>query len=71
MRRSHGGGRRTAAAAGLAAVLALAGCGKSQAPQDDPLQRAPGQAYFYGTDGNMLNAIGDLLTPSSPVASPA
>lgn len=66
MRRSHGGGRRAAAAAGLAAVLALAACGKGQAPQDDPLQQAPGQAYFYGSDGNMLNAIGEELTQFLP-----
>jgi ABC-type branched-subunit amino acid transport system substrate-binding protein len=66
-RRSRVGRGRGVAAAGFA-VLLLAGCTESAAPPPDPLQRAPGQMYFYGSDGNMLNGVGDLVTAVRPDA---
>jgi len=58
-----------ATALAAAAVLALAGCTQpSNKIDSDPLKHAPGQVYFYGTDGNMLNGIGDLLAKDHPNA---
>jgi ABC-type branched-subunit amino acid transport system substrate-binding protein len=57
----------TTAAAAIA-VLAVAGCGQPTAAPNDPLQRKPGQVHLYGTDGNMLNAIGDILAEEYPNA---
>ena len=49
------------------AVLAAAGCAQPSSTTDsDPLAHAPGQVHFYGTDGNMLNGIGDLLAKDHP-----
>jgi branched-chain amino acid transport system substrate-binding protein len=51
------------------AVLAVAGCAPtSNTVGPDPLTHAPGQVHFYGTDGNMLNGIGDLLAKDHPNA---
>jgi ABC-type branched-subunit amino acid transport system substrate-binding protein len=59
-----------ATALAAAAVLALAGCTQpsTNTIDGDPLTHAPGQVYFYGTDGNMLNGIGDLLAKDHPNA---
>jgi ABC-type branched-subunit amino acid transport system substrate-binding protein len=57
----------TAAAAAIA-VLTVAGCSQPAVTSNDPLQRKPGQVYLYGTDGNMLNAVGDLLVEEHPNA---
>jgi ABC-type branched-subunit amino acid transport system substrate-binding protein len=54
-----------AAVAGVA-VLAVAGCGQATPDRTDPLQRKPGQVHLYGTDGNMLNGVGDLLSKDHP-----
>ncbi len=56
------------AAVAVMAVLAIAGCGQGTAARTDPLQRKPGQVHLYGSDGNMLNGIGDLLTKDHPDA---
>jgi ABC-type branched-subunit amino acid transport system substrate-binding protein len=55
----------------LAAVIVLgsAACGTpSTERDDDPLRHAPGEVHFYGSDGNMLNGIGDLLSKDHPNA---
>ena len=57
-----------AAVAATAVALALAGCSDPAVAPDDPLGHKPGQLYFYGTDGNMMNSIGDLITPDHPEA---
>jgi ABC-type branched-subunit amino acid transport system substrate-binding protein len=54
------------AAVAVVAALAVAGCGTPTADRTDPLQRKPGQVHLYGTDGNMLNGIGDLVTKEHP-----
>jgi ABC-type branched-subunit amino acid transport system substrate-binding protein len=53
-------------AVAVMAVLAVAGCGDSTNARTDPLQRKPGEVHLYGTDGNMLNGIGDLLSKDHP-----
>lgn len=65
--------RRTwyASVVSAVAVLAMAGCTEPTDSGDgNPLAHAhaPGQVYFYGTDGNMLNGIGDLLSKEHPNA---
>jgi hypothetical protein len=55
-----------AVAVAVVAALAVAGCGTPTADRTDPLQRKPGQVHLYGTDGNMLNGIGDLVTKEHP-----
>jgi len=50
--------------AAVVAALALAASGCTTTPSgapDDPLQRPAGEVRLYGSDGNMLNAMGDLL----------
>jgi ABC-type branched-subunit amino acid transport system substrate-binding protein len=53
--------RAVAAFAAVAAMAALTGCvgGQGETP-DDPLLPAD-VVQLYGTDGNMLNSVGDLL----------
>ncbi len=61
------GGRLTSLAAVSVAIgLALSGCGGRSAAPPDPLHRQPGQMYFYGSDGNMSNGVGDLVTEVHP-----
>ncbi len=57
-----------AAAAGVAVLAVAAACGNSDDPPADPFARQPGQVHFYGTDGNMLNGIGDLVHADHPNA---
>jgi len=52
--------RAVAAVLATAVVLAAAGCAQ-QAPNADPLERSADEIRLYGSDGNMLNAVGDLL----------
>ena len=52
--------RAVAATLATAAVLAAGGCGQP-APSADPLERPADEIRLYGSDGNMLNAVGDLL----------
>ena len=50
-------------------VLAAAGCTQPQQNSStDPLAHKPGQVHLYGTDGNMLNGVGDLLAKDHPNA---
>jgi len=49
-------------------ALVLAGCSDNGPASDDPLQRPPGQMYFYGSDGNMINGVGDRVTALRPDA---
>jgi ABC-type branched-subunit amino acid transport system substrate-binding protein len=53
---------------GIAAVLVVSGCAGTSAPPPDPLQRQPGQVFLYGTDGNTMNGVGDLITKTHPNA---
>ncbi len=53
--------RAIAAVLASAAVLTVTACGGGVAPAPDPLLRSPDEIRLYGTDGNMLNAVGDLL----------
>jgi ABC-type branched-subunit amino acid transport system substrate-binding protein len=52
----------------VAGVLALAGCTGGNNGSSDPLQRQPGHVYFYGSDGNMINGVGDRVTKLDPNA---
>lgn len=64
-------GRRRAwgtAAACVATGLVLTGCAESPPPPADPLGRQPGQVHLYGTDGNMLNGIGEAIHEVHPDA---
>ena len=63
-------GRRAwcAAAASVAIGLVLSGCGDPEPPRSDLLNRSPGQVYLYGSDGNMLNAIGEIIQENHPDA---
>jgi hypothetical protein len=63
-------GRRAwgVAAACVAAGLVLSGCSDAPDTPLDPLERAPGQVYLYGTDGNMLNGIGEMIHQAHPDA---
>lgn len=47
--------------AATAVLAAVAGCGGQTLDSDDPLGRSAGEIHLYGTDGNMLNGVGDLL----------
>jgi ABC-type branched-subunit amino acid transport system substrate-binding protein len=61
--------RRTMYAAIVAiAALATGACAKPAAPNGDPLAHSATQVHFYGTDGNMLNSVGDLLVKEHPNA---
>jgi ABC-type branched-subunit amino acid transport system substrate-binding protein len=60
--------RWCAAAASVAAALMLVACGNAAQQPTDPRQHQPGQVYFYGSDGNMLNGTGDLVTANHPNA---
>jgi branched-chain amino acid transport system substrate-binding protein len=64
------GGRRAGGvgAACIAAGLILAGCTGPAPSQMDPLEREPGHVYLYGTDGNMMNAIGSAIHGAHPDA---
>jgi ABC-type branched-subunit amino acid transport system substrate-binding protein len=53
-------------AAAAIAVLGLAACSPDTTTPDDPFARQPGQVYLYGTDGNMLNGVGDLVSEKHP-----
>jgi ABC-type branched-subunit amino acid transport system substrate-binding protein len=45
-----------------AVALAASGCTTtSSGDPDDPLKRPAGEVRLYGSDGNMLNAMGDLV----------
>ncbi|HLT10942.1 MAG TPA: ABC transporter substrate-binding protein [Micromonosporaceae bacterium] len=48
--------------AATAALVAISGCTASTQEIDDPLSTPTNQIRLYGTDGNMLNGVGDLLT---------
>jgi hypothetical protein len=63
-------GRRAwcAAAASIAIGLVLSGCGDPEPPRSDLLNRSPGQVYLYGSDGNMMNAIGEMIQQNHPDA---
>jgi ABC-type branched-subunit amino acid transport system substrate-binding protein len=50
----------------VVAVLAAAGCAQQSAAAGDPLRPKPGEVHLYGSDGNMLNGIGDLLAKEHP-----
>src|SRR5436190_350078 len=41
-------------------LIAAAACSKP-AVGTDPLARPPGEVHLYGSDGNMMNAVGELL----------
>jgi ABC-type branched-subunit amino acid transport system substrate-binding protein len=58
----------TLASAAIAGVLVLTGCGAGGQGPTDPLQREPGHVHLYGSDGNMLNAVGDRVTALRPDA---
>ncbi len=58
----------TAATATVAGVLVLAGCGGEDPAPQDPLARPPGHVYFYGSDGNMINGVGDRVSALAPDA---
>lgn len=64
------GRRRTwgTAVACVATGLVLTGCTEPPPPPPDPLERQPGQVYLYGTDGNMLNGIGEAIHQIHPDA---
>jgi ABC-type branched-subunit amino acid transport system substrate-binding protein len=47
--------------AATTALVAAAGCGVANETPDDVLRRPPEEIRLYGTDGNMLNGVGDLL----------
>jgi ABC-type branched-subunit amino acid transport system substrate-binding protein len=49
------------ATVGAALALAASGCAASADAPNDPLSRPAGEVRLYGSDGNMLNAMGDLL----------
>src|SRR5262245_16462484 len=50
-------------------LLAVAACtGEEPATSSDPLGRKPGEIFLYGSDGNMLNGIGDMVTKDHPNA---
>jgi ABC-type branched-subunit amino acid transport system substrate-binding protein len=72
MRRKWSRGRRRVmftSVLAAAAVLVAAGCSQPKTNGlPDPLQRKPGQVHFYGSDGNMLNGVGDLLAKDHPNA---
>ena len=53
--------RAVAVVAATAALAALTGCAGQGETPDDPLQLPPEVVRLYGTDGNMLNSVGDLL----------
>jgi ABC-type branched-subunit amino acid transport system substrate-binding protein len=59
--------RRWSTVAALA-VLSVAACSGETTGPTDPFARQPGQVYFYGTDGNMLNGVGALVSPDHPNA---
>ena len=62
MRRLRSRVARTSAATVTAVALLLAsGCAKEPAPVDDPLAGPAGSVRLYGSDGNMLNAVGERL----------
>jgi ABC-type branched-subunit amino acid transport system substrate-binding protein len=46
----------------VAALFALSACSGDEVPTGDPLTRPDGEVRLYGSDGNMLNAVGELLT---------
>ena len=64
------GGRRawSLVAVSVTAGLVLSGCGNPEPAEPDPLGREPGQVYLYGTDGNMLNGIGEAIQQAHPEA---
>lgn len=66
--RLRGGRRWSVAAACVATGLVLSGCTDPGPSQTDPLKRSPGQVYLYGTDGNMLNGIGEAIHQAHPDA---
>jgi ABC-type branched-subunit amino acid transport system substrate-binding protein len=62
MRRLRSGVLRASAAAVSAiAVFAASGCGKTETPVTDPLAGPANAVRLYGSDGNMLNAVGERL----------
>jgi ABC-type branched-subunit amino acid transport system substrate-binding protein len=53
--------RASATAVTVATVLLASGCGGGAAPINDPLAGPPGSVHLYGSDGNMLNGVGERL----------
>jgi ABC-type branched-subunit amino acid transport system substrate-binding protein len=44
------------------ATFTVTACARKDGPIDDPLARPADQVHLYGSDGNMLNAVGEKLT---------
>jgi len=62
MRRLRSGvARASAAAVTVFMALAATGCGDRQTPVDDPLAGPANAVRLYGSDGNMLNGVGERL----------